>query len=126
MPSGLKSSSRKFLFSVSIHDCRVDTFTCGGKGGSGKDTSNTGVRVVHEPSGAVGECREERSQPTNKRRAFIRMTETPAFKAWHRITTARLLGQPSIDELVAEAMQPQHLKIEERNERGQWIVSVTN
>lgn len=38
---------KQLLFSVTIKDCRVDTFTVGGNGGSGKDTSNTGVRVTH-------------------------------------------------------------------------------
>lgn len=35
------------LFSVTIKDCKVDAFTVGGNGGSGKDTSNTGARVTH-------------------------------------------------------------------------------
>ncbi len=38
--------SKQLLFSVTIKDCKCDAFTVGGRGGSGKDTSNTGVRVL--------------------------------------------------------------------------------
>ncbi len=115
---------RTVLFSVTIHDCRVDTFTVGGNGGAGKDTSNTGVRVVHEPSGAVGESREERSQLQNKIRAFRRMAETKKFRCWIRVERARRLGEKTIDELVDEAMQPHHLLTEVHDERGRWQKAV--
>lgn len=42
-----ESKEKHLLFSVTINDCNVDTFTVGGKGGSGKDTSQTGIRVTH-------------------------------------------------------------------------------
>lgn len=113
---------RKLIFSVSIHDCRIDTFTVGGHGGGGKDTSNSGVRVTHEPSGAVGKCGENRSNHLNKRIAFRRMTETKAFKAWHRTTTSRLLGEKSIDERVEEDMHPRNLRVETRNDEGRWTI----
>jgi hypothetical protein len=38
---------RKLLFSVTIKDCDVQSFTVGGNGGGGKDTSNNGIRVIH-------------------------------------------------------------------------------
>lgn len=115
------SRMRRKLFSVTLEDCRVDTFTCGGHGGSGKDTSNTGVRIVHEPSGAVGECREERSQLANKRRAFRRMAESAVFQAWARRQAAMMSGTPSIDQQVEDALQPQHVRIERRGSSG-WEV----
>jgi capsid protein len=46
--------------------------------------------VIHHPSGARGESREERSQLQNKRTAFIRMVQTPAFQLWLRIETGRI------------------------------------
>lgn len=59
--------SRQLVFSVSIADCRVDTFCAGGKGGSHQNATKSGVRVTHEPSGAVGESRVHRHQRLNKR-----------------------------------------------------------
>lgn len=75
-------SERKRVLSVTLADCRVDTFRSGGKGGQNQNTRDTGVRIVHEPSGAVGESREERSQLQNKKTAFKRMAAHPRFKVW--------------------------------------------
>lgn len=70
------------ILSVTLADCRVDTFHAGGKGGQNQNTRDTGVRIVHPPSGAVGESREERSQLQNKKAAFKRMAAHPKFKVW--------------------------------------------
>lgn len=112
--------AKKLLFSVTTQDCDLDTFTVGGNGGSGKDTSNTGVRWTHRASGAVGEAREERSQQKNKERAWRRMAESKKFQTWLRIEAAKRSGQPSVDEIVDAMMDPRHLRVEGRNEAGQW------
>lgn len=114
-------SKRHLLFSVTIRDCRVDTFTVGGNGGSGKDTSNTGVRVVHSPSGATGECREHRSQARNKQIAFRRMGESKTFRSWAQMQATRIQTGKSIEQRVGEWMQPEHLKLEVRDEHGKWV-----
>jgi protein subunit release factor A len=113
---------KRKLFSVTISDCKVQTFTVGGHGGAGKDTSNTGVRIVHPPSGATGEARESRSQLQNKRTAFKRMAESKAFQAWVRLKTAELAGEKSVEEKVEEALASKNLKIEQRNAAGTWEV----
>ena len=41
---------KKLLFSVTIKDCKVESFTAGVKaGGGGKDTSNNAIRITHCP-----------------------------------------------------------------------------
>jgi protein subunit release factor A len=115
---------KELLWSVTIADCKVETFTVGGAGGGGKDTSNTGVRVTHPPSGAQGIGVDHRSQFKNKQAAFARMAATKAFKAWHRIETARRMqgrDYKSVDERVEEAMAPNNLKIEGKDADGKWI-----
>jgi protein subunit release factor A len=112
--------NKKLLFSISIKDCRVDTFTVSGPGGGGKDTSNTGVRVTHPPSGAVGTSSDERSQLKNKQAAFKRMAASKAFKAWHQRVTAELLTGKSVEQRVEEAMEPHNLKVEVKKE-GRWV-----
>lgn len=114
--------TRTKLFSVSIKDCRVDTFTVGGHGGSGKDTSNTGVRVLHPPSGAEGKATESRSQLCNKRTAFARMAESKPFRAWVNQKAAELSTGKTVDELVTEAMEPKNLKVEVRTSEGWEII----
>ena len=73
---------RELVLSVTLKDCRVDEFRSGGPGGQNQNKRNTGIRIVHEPSGAVGESREERSQLQNKKTAFKRMAAHPKFKVW--------------------------------------------
>lgn len=111
---------RKPLFSVTIHDCRVDTFRSGGKGGQHQNKTESGVRVTHHPSGAVGESREERSQHLNKRNAFRRMAETDRFQLWAKRRASELQCGKTIEEKVDEQMSPEHLLVEVRDEQGRW------
>jgi hypothetical protein len=75
-------SGRKLIFSVTLKDCDVQEFRAGGPGGQNQNKRNTGIRIIHRESGARGESREQRSQLQNKRAAFKRMVESPAFKIW--------------------------------------------
>lgn len=110
---------KQLLFSITPAECELQTFTVHGPGGGGKDTSNTGVRYIHRPSGAVGEAREERSQPANKRAAWKRLASHPKMQQWIKLEAAKRAGQPSVDELVERAMEPHNLKVEVRQE-GRW------
>lgn len=75
------SMTREKILSVTLKDCDVQTFRAGGNGGQKQNKTNSGVRIIHRASGARGESREERSQLQNKKNAFRRMAETPAFQA---------------------------------------------
>lgn len=110
---------KTLLFSVTPDDCEMQTFTVSGPGGSGKDTSNTGVRFIHPPSGAVGECGKERSQLANKRSAWKKMATHWKMKLWLNKRAAELMGAPNIDDLVDKWMQPSNLKVE-IFDRGVW------
>lgn len=105
------------MLSVTLADCRVDTFRSGGKGGQNQNKRETGVRVVHEPSGAVGEARDERSQLQNKRMALRRMADSAKFRLWVRRQTA---GEELLHAQVERDMWPVNLKTEVR-ENGQWV-----
>lgn len=105
---------RTLALTVTIADCRVDTFRAGGKGGQNQNVRDTGVRIVHVPSGAVGESREERSQLQNKRAAFRRMAEHPKFKLWRH----QQLRAESPEQWVEKQMAPRNLLTEVRTENG--------
>ena len=51
-------------------DVRIDLFHCGGKGGQNVNKVETGVRLVHIPTGIIVACQEERSQLKNRDRAY--------------------------------------------------------
>lgn len=91
---------RTLLCRVTIKDCEVQTFRSGGKGGQNQNKRETGVRIVHRPSGAVGECRNERSQLQNKRIAFRRMAESVAFRRWIGAQLVQDLPNPRSEKRV--------------------------
>ncbi len=58
-----------------LSQCRVETFMSGGKGGQHQNRTESGVRLVHIPTGIVVTSREERSQYRNKSIALQRLRE---------------------------------------------------
>lgn len=114
--------TRKLLFSVTIGDCKVETFTCGGHGGAGKDTSNNGVRVTHPPSGATGKSCDHRSQLENKRAAFKRMATDYKFLTWVReeVFEAVIIDEAQINRNVDRLMAPENIATHTRDEYGDW------
>lgn len=100
---------KELVFSVTRKDLRIDTFTAGGPGGQHQNTSNTAVRITHEPSGASGEARDSRSQHQNMKAALRRMAESKLFKAW---VMRELHGHPEPAEVrVARELAPGNLLI---------------
>ncbi len=102
--------ARTKMLTVTIKDCEVQTFRAGGKGGQNQNKRDSGVRVIHPPSGARGESREGRGQLENKRKAFVRMAESAEFLAWVRLRHAQIAG--AVEAAVDEGMRPENLLIE--------------
>jgi len=73
---------KTLVFTVTIKDCEQQFFRAGGKGGQNQNKRETGVRIIHHPSGARGEARDERSQEQNRKLAFRRMAESKEFQYW--------------------------------------------
>lgn len=54
-------------------DYKIERFHCGGKGGQNVNKVETGVRVIHIPTGITVTSTEERSQFMNKQKAIKRL-----------------------------------------------------
>lgn len=113
---------RKLLFSVTMKDLEMQTFSVGGHGGGGKDTSNSGVRLIHKASGAVGEGREHRSNTQNRKDAFLRLVNSQKFKVWHKAETARRMGlrgetpeevMARVDRMIADGLVNGQIVVED-------------
>ena len=110
--------SKEVLFSVTAADCDWEYMRGTGPGGQKRNKTESKVRCTHRDSGAVGETR---SQHDNKRKAFVKMAESKTFKAWHKLETARRMGQlTTLNETVDKAMKPANIKIEGRVD-GKWV-----
>jgi protein subunit release factor A len=56
-----------------LAQCRVETFRAGGPGGQHQNVTESGVRLVHMPTGVRVTAREERSQHRNRTIALDRL-----------------------------------------------------
>lgn len=103
--------------SVTRKDCVRQTFRGSGPGGQHRNKKDTGVRFIHEPSGARGEASEMKSQRQNEKLAWRRMAESKEMQYWLR-------RQGGLDLLieaeVERQMRPHNLLIEGKDEDGRW------
>jgi protein subunit release factor A len=103
-----------------MKDCTMNTFSVSGAGGQHRDHSNSGVRIVHNASGAVGEATDSRKQSDNKKAAFKRMAQTDTFQRWAKNEVRK---HPDYEQMLNEAMRPENIIVEIKVD-GKWGVEL--
>lgn len=74
-------------------DIRIDYFRGSGPGGQHRNTSETGVRITHLPTGVVATATESRSRHQNLQKAMVRLEEKLAAR--FRKKRPRISTKPS-------------------------------
>ncbi len=73
--------------------CDLDFFIASGPGGQNRNKVETGVRLVHRPTGTTVTATERRSQHANREMAFERMAQR--LQALQRVEPPRIPTRPS-------------------------------
>ena len=76
-----------------LRECEVETFRSSGPGGQHVNTTESGVRLRHLPSGVVVTSQEERSQHRNKATCLRKLRER--VERLNRRPTKRVPTRPS-------------------------------
>jgi len=89
-----------------LAECRVETFRAGGPGGQHQNRTESGVRLVHLPTGIRVIAREQRSQYRNRLKALERLRR--------RLTELNKVEKPRRARRVSKAQKEKRLEEKRR------------
>lgn len=121
--------AKELLFKVTKKDLEITHFRAGGNGGQNQNKRDSATRIKHPASGAVAESREHRTQGQNNKAAFLRLVETPKYKAWLRKRIAeemmslqdRERRKAAILADVERSMSEDNIVTQVQDEHGHWV-----
>jgi ribosome-associated protein len=96
-----------------LAECRVETFRAGGPGGQHQNTTESGVRLVHLPTGIRVIAREERSQHRNRAVALRRLRE--------KLEELSRVEKPRVPTKTPAASKRKRVDQKKRRGRTKWL-----
>jgi len=111
---------RELLFSVTKKDLDITWFSGCGAGGQHRNKHQNCIRIQHRASGTLVTGQSHKERQSNIKEALKNLTSNPKFKVWLSRMIYEVLGGKTLDERVNEMMEPNHIKVETRNESGNW------
>jgi len=115
---------KELLFSVTKKDFDITYFSGSGAGGQHRNRHKNCVRLRHKETGIITVGQEERSLEANKKKAFENMINNEQFKFWLRTKANEAIlkkdKEKPLEEIIQEMLNPTHLKVEIKDENGQW------
>ena len=100
------------------HELRIDFFRGSGPGGQHRNTSETGVRITHLPTGIVATATESRSRHQNLQNAMARLEAKLA--ALRRKRRPRIATRPS-RAAVRRRLEKKRQLAEKKKGRGKVV-----
>jgi protein subunit release factor B len=93
-------------------DCDIDYFIASGPGGQNRNKVETGVRMVHRPSGVMVTATERRSQRANREAAYERMAAK--LQAMQYVPPPRTATRPTLASRVRRAEGKRRVSVVKR------------
>jgi hypothetical protein len=88
-----------------LDDCDVQTSRGSGPGGTKSDTTESAVRIRHQPSGVAVKAAEGRSQHENRRRALRRLRIKYAATIRHDVDTERAAVPEQLEQYLGDGLR---------------------
>ncbi|HEU5381724.1 MAG TPA: peptide chain release factor-like protein [Ktedonobacteraceae bacterium] len=96
-------------------DCTMEFFIASGPGGQHRNKVETGVRLIHRPSGMLVTATERRSQYANREMAFERMAERLQHLQQRRVP--RIPTRPGVASRERRLQAKRHTSLNKQQRR---------
>jgi protein subunit release factor B len=113
---------REHLFTLTKKDFKINYFSGTGAGGQYRNRHKNCVRLTHIASGVTVTGQSYREQKANLKEAFNNLKKHPKFMLWINKKAREIIDGKTIEQKVVEMMKPEYLKVEVRNEQGNWEI----
>jgi protein subunit release factor B len=108
-----QKTMKEKLFSVTKDDFIMQTYRGSGAGGQHRNKTSSCVRLIHKETGIRAECCEERDQFKNKKKAFLKLYNSPEFQLYlKKRGYETIIGKQQIEKMVDKMMRDDNILIE--------------